>query len=765
MRLLAFILSVLLLLSSPLLAVTKRALLIGINEYEPRKGEEIAENGRVWINLDGTVNDAMGIKDAIQSRYGFEAENIRMLISKDETTRASILSHFDQLLQQSEKGDIVFIYYAGHGSQIRNSLSPEPDKRDETIVPSDAYNGSPDIRDKELNQIFNQFIKKGVKLTVIFDSCNSGSGTRSDLNLSSPKVRMVSPLLDIDLRDPYSEVDIHDLAGEGALFISSAQDYQLAKEYTDSKGNKHGAFTFCLLRALRNSSPEESAFNIFKKAKSIMLYNDVPKQNPTIEGNEQRKSNPIFGEVNRPAMRNLEVIVFKKDGKDDIYLDGGYANGIRVGAELVMLNKDGSRGEVRIKVTKMPSVNRSIAKVIQGSDGDIKIGNFFRLDGWSEENSPNLQLWYPTRDFSKDELLSLYQRVKRACKDIDVEFVQDPKAETTTHVLVYTNDSWKLRGFCGKIIELPDNFTESEFKNQWKLLSEQEKECADEKPGLFIFLPPESDLKQLLTRSLTMEASTIELLSSPKGANYLLAGKADDNGKLYYSWVQTESSPDSPFPPRTSWVQQLGDTDITFANLYAEAERLSRISAWLTLESPPNVASFPYKLALKNADTGEIVEDGGAVQDGDIYGFVLQKDRILFHEWNRRHRFLYVFGIDNDGNMKLFYPRYTSIENNTKTLVYQNRSFLDEIQLGPVKTFQVSPPFGIDTYILLSSAEPIDDPQILEDYRQMRTVSTDNPLLKLFKNNLIGTRGASDEVTTPTNWQLERIQIVSEPSH
>ena len=66
-----------------------------------------------------------------------------------------------QLLENSNSGDIAFIYYAGHGSEVRNSLSFEADKKDQSIVPCNTWKeGVRDIRDKNYPKIFNDFIDK-----------------------------------------------------------------------------------------------------------------------------------------------------------------------------------------------------------------------------------------------------------------------------------------------------------------------------------------------------------------------------------------------------------------------------------------------------------------------------------------------------------------------------------------------------------------------------------------------------------------------------
>ena len=127
----------------------QRALVIGIDIYNPKEIQ-----GR-WQNLDGCANDALSVKQVLEARYGFRDENIKKLINS-EASRDSILGGFEKLLTNSEAGDIAVIYYAGHGSQVRNSLSEEKDLKDETMVPADSYLGAKDIRDKELALIFNK---------------------------------------------------------------------------------------------------------------------------------------------------------------------------------------------------------------------------------------------------------------------------------------------------------------------------------------------------------------------------------------------------------------------------------------------------------------------------------------------------------------------------------------------------------------------------------------------------------------------------------
>ena len=221
----------------------KHALIIGIDIYKPPV-TALSETGsqRSWTNLDGCVNDASAMRDLVIAKYAFENSHIKTLFNA-EASRDRIITELKSLVQTAKKGDVVFIFYAGHGSQMKNSLSKEADKKDETMVPADAWKkGIADIRDKELAVYFNQLIDKGVLLTVIFDSCHSGSIGRGNENFLNdpPKARYIEGS-DVDAKDATEPARPEE---RGALIISAAQDFEFAKEHRDENNVAHGAFTY-----------------------------------------------------------------------------------------------------------------------------------------------------------------------------------------------------------------------------------------------------------------------------------------------------------------------------------------------------------------------------------------------------------------------------------------------------------------------------------------------------------------------------------------
>ncbi|HEX6161332.1 MAG TPA: caspase family protein, partial [Thermoanaerobaculia bacterium] len=158
----------------------RRAVLVCIDDYSasglgrPRAGVP----SRGWQSLKGAVNDVEAMREMIRERHGFADADI-LVLKNQQATRNAILQALEQHLERpAQKGDVVFFYYSGHGSQVPNSRSTEKDRLDESLVPADSRIGAEDIRDKELRQRFNRILDRGARLTVILDSCHSGSGTR-----------------------------------------------------------------------------------------------------------------------------------------------------------------------------------------------------------------------------------------------------------------------------------------------------------------------------------------------------------------------------------------------------------------------------------------------------------------------------------------------------------------------------------------------------------------------------------------------------------
>jgi uncharacterized caspase-like protein len=373
MSLKALLLIVALLLAAPLNAQAKRALLIGINDYTMSKAG--------WPNLTGTVNDVTTLREMLLHVYGFKAENIVTLTDR-QATRAAILQKLDELTNKSAKNDVILFYFAGHGSQVLNSRSDEPDRMDETIVPADSRVDARDIRDKELRPRFNRILGRGAKLTVILDACHSGSGART-----GAQARGVKP----DVRDL---ADANDYGPKpetrGALVLAASQDFDEAYETEDDRKTKRGVFSWALITALRDAEPGEPAEETFLRARA-RVYVDRPFQQPVLAGNEAARRAPFLG-VRVDRKDGKALVAVSKVGKDTALLQGGWANGLAAGTKLK--SADGAR----LTVTGVTGMVRSDARI---DAGRVTPGTLLEVTRWTAPPGRKLRVW-TTRPVTED---------------------------------------------------------------------------------------------------------------------------------------------------------------------------------------------------------------------------------------------------------------------------------------------------------------------------------------------------------------------------
>jgi hypothetical protein len=745
------------------LTQTKRALLIGINHYKPEVTEQlespsagtevvasatrIAPKGRgTWMNLDGCVNDVEVVRELLIGRFGFAREHVTLL-SDSLATREGILSAIrTAFIDSAVAGDELFFMYAGHGSQVANSKSSEPDKKDETIVPSDAQKGTPDIRDKEIKKIFNEVLEKHVVLTLVFDCCHSGSIARG---MPRPeKTRFLEP-------DPRDVAD-PEAAGtgpeeHGALILSAAQDMQLAAEASDENDIPHGAFSLALIKVLRNSDPRDPADQIFARVKAI-LQSEGRTQEPVLAGPPERRHKPLIGGGGNTLTGTVRVPVLRADDKGRVTLQGGLALGLAPGCELKKVGKLSGNDQVRLAITTVPALNKSEAKILQGSLAHIAPGDQFEVDRWASSSSSGLRVWmavHPPMDADITRFSGTIATLAGSCTMVD-----DPTDANPSCTVSWDGKSWMISAQSGKSISLGRSPAA-------KSILEFVKENGG---SLFVNYPPSAGLREELARTIGTPSSTIRSASKIGDAHYLLVGRRT-GGDISYAWVlpnvSRKDSASLPLPVRTDWVS-LGsskrENERAAKRLTEFAQRVEKIRGWLLIDPPPDEGRFPYRIALKNSRTGE-KKATGTVIERENYGLILQADSSMLQGPVDR-RYVYVFAMDSYGNSTLLFPRAGSgnIENR---LPYENASTSPlEIQLGRPALFSVGPPFGLDTYVLLTSEQAIPDPDGLAfDGVRTRGEASSSPLATLLMSIGGATRGP--QPITPADWSLQRMFIRS----
>ena len=145
--------------------MAKKAVLVGVNRYRIPGSD-----------LRGCVPDVKNMSRLIQGQYGFDASDITMLTDFDATKKA-MEEAITGMVSGAKRGDVLLLHFSGHGSNVPDDNDEEADNRDEILCPTDLDWYDP-FRDDWLRNVFDG-LSAGVSLTMISDSCHSGTVTRA----------------------------------------------------------------------------------------------------------------------------------------------------------------------------------------------------------------------------------------------------------------------------------------------------------------------------------------------------------------------------------------------------------------------------------------------------------------------------------------------------------------------------------------------------------------------------------------------------------
>ncbi|WP_051978948.1 caspase family protein [Edaphobacter aggregans] len=250
---------------------------IALNEVDPNSYE--GWDGK----LVACENDADSMQK-IASSLGYDTQKL----ITPKATRSAVIEAISEASRKLERDDIFLLTYSGHGGQVPDTNSDEPDRKDETWV---LYDG--ELVDDELHVLYTQF-NPGVRIFVLSDSCHSGTVTRAMYERTAPieaefGVRpssvFRSKLIPHEVQAKVTESRKKMFEGiqndtkaalkrspeSTVLLISGCQDNQLS-----SDGDVNGLFTEALLRAWNNGNFKQD-YRHFQKAIKLHM---PPSQQP-----------------------------------------------------------------------------------------------------------------------------------------------------------------------------------------------------------------------------------------------------------------------------------------------------------------------------------------------------------------------------------------------------------------------------------------------------------------------------------------------------
>jgi hypothetical protein len=727
-------------------AQQQRALLIGINDYAPPANYTPSSTvGRLdFPDLDGCTNDALSIYSIINSKFSFEQKNIDTLFNKS-ASREAILNGFKALLNKSNTGDVAFIYYAGHGSQVKNSLSFEVNQLDQTMVPSDSWKeGVKDIRDKELSKIFNAFVDKGIKLTVIFDCCHSGSISRGP-NSNPGKLRYM-PMSNWDAKDATKFEIPEKRDGNNFLIFSAAQSDEFAAEQIDDKGIAHGAFTIALIDALNQQSVDASALSIFTSARAILKSNGK-KQEPIIGGTNERQQQTLFG-IKKGKLTDFSFVAVTDVKENYVQLQAGFALGLYKENELAMFNEKKDTLFV-LKIDTVLGVNKSRASVIKGNIKDIKPGYQFRVINWVSAGRPLLKIFIPKSDLA-DKDISKFVLVAN-------ELRQSKKTKWQSNIGKGSKDPYAtvfwMNNKCFIKVDKNEAIEVKEITAQ-NILQHCKKDSS-----LYVELPLKKEVYESYYKSLAANKS-LKIVDDASASNYVLFGRLNENFNPAYGFRKTEVATKDSLEAMPIETDCFEFTAANENKIFETAMKLSKIRGWLNMAAPNGSSekSFAFHLELFNEDKKKTIKDGlYKIGENISYKLVADDD---YYSVVPKPKYVYVFAIDQSGAMQLFYPSDDGNVDN-KYPKTANGELIKEITI--IKGV-IPAPSGTDNYFVLACDEPITNPSqvfnqegVSSGIRGSKGVSDSNPLLDLLDIGNEGSRGAPKKLST--TWSLQKFSF------
>ena len=270
--------------------MAKRAFCVGINDY-PYEGSD----------LKGCVNDANAWADLLVEHFDFARSDVAVL-TDTEATKGRMLEGIENLLAGASSGDVLVFTNSSHGSYLADRNRDEL-KYDEILCPYDIAENA--LVDDELRERFAG-LPDGVHLTVISDSCFSGTVTRAPLSENIPglevpderRVRFLNPALRGDpvLPNPWkakpNRPEKYPQTGMKEVLLSGSSD----KEYSydaNIGGTFHGAMTYHAIKAIREADYQLTYADLHERLQPMLDEAGFP-QHPQLEGKDENRARQIF---------------------------------------------------------------------------------------------------------------------------------------------------------------------------------------------------------------------------------------------------------------------------------------------------------------------------------------------------------------------------------------------------------------------------------------------------------------------------------------
>ncbi|KAK7460550.1 hypothetical protein VKT23_009270 [Stygiomarasmius scandens] len=350
------------------------ALIIGVDNYADSNIPKLA----------GCVADANDISMFLTRDLGVQADQI-INLRNEQATRTAIINNIETLGLDSRisRDDPILVYYAGHGSNIAAPREWIPGVSEENakiqmllphdFVPTSKNGEGQGILDVQLSTLLTRLADiKGNNITVIFDSCCSGSGTRTNELISVRSIELPK-----DYQVPSFDKVLHSL--DNVLSSSTHSRAPIVAKGHENDGlashvllaacsrdevayeeDGRGRFTRELTKFLRDRQNPTHAITYEDVVKRLP---DLPMQKPQCEGKYSKRI--LFnGKVpNHNHMQMYEIHPTQDKGKFTI--EAGHVQGVTDGTRFAIYSEqDRSSPSIGELVSVRSNVYSSILEQI-----------------------------------------------------------------------------------------------------------------------------------------------------------------------------------------------------------------------------------------------------------------------------------------------------------------------------------------------------------------------------------------------------------------
>jgi hypothetical protein len=327
------------------------ALLIGINFYlkdTPLQGcvrdveciEQYLESLSIPLNIDKFTASTPSEPD---SRHPAETPD-------SWPTFENVTYSLKKIISMAKPGNFVYIHYSGHGAQTEATSSAYGNKNtgDLALVLFDDIHGSRYLRGLELAYLLQEMVDKGLFVTLVLDCCFSGSVVRNVVpNGAGIRGTDYDPAVDAAYPQklgtgPGSQIDVSTLRDgrilpmwlvnpKGYTILTACGPHERAQELKFSSGERNGALSHFLVRALREGFAEITHQSLYQHLR-VRFHQSWPQQNPMRYGNDKFS---FFGKLrSRPDM--VFSLVYKTQQDGHLCLEAGRAHGVFEGDEYAL---------------------------------------------------------------------------------------------------------------------------------------------------------------------------------------------------------------------------------------------------------------------------------------------------------------------------------------------------------------------------------------------------------------------------------------------